>query len=210
MQTVMGLSFEQPKRRNPGNTFLSPLDESGQTLKTSSGSSSLNGYIQYCIELMNTLLTSKKKDEITSAFNVLDYEDGRGLMACFPLQHAPASGISSGLQRKAGGMGNLRLWLRFGVIAETAEGLHKPGENIPFVFLVGITSDLAIMEPEGKNKGKLRYMELSDRRAYTHTAYSDPDEGFGNVVFVDSGNMTKEDAIFYLTEFSNSLSASLV
>ena len=190
-----------------GNTFLSPLDEGGQQLKTSSGSASLSGYIQYCIELMNTLLTSKKKDEVNNAFNVLDYEDGRGLMACFPLQHAPASGISGGLQRMAGGMGNLRLWLRFGVIAESAEGLHKPGENIPFTLLVGITSDSAILQPEN---GKLKYLELTDRRAYTHAAYSNPDESFGNVVFVDSGNMTKEDAIFYLTEFSNSLSASLV
>ena len=184
-----------------GNSILSPTDETGNLIKTPSGTNSLSAYIEHCKDLMSTLLTSNKKDIVNEAFTKLDYENGRGLMACFPLQHAPASGVSSALQRAAKGMGSLRLWMRFGAIADTAEDLHKPGKTIPFVFMVGITSDFGMMMPE---TGKIQYLELADRRPYTHATYMDPETGTG-ARFIDTGNLTKEDAVFYLTEFSDSL-----
>jgi len=186
---------------NEGNSILSPTDETGNPLKTPSGSNSLSGYIEHCKDLMSTLLTSNKKDVVSETFTKLDYENGRGVMACFPLQHAPAAGVSTALQRKAGGMGSLRLWLRFAAIADSADDLHKPGNTIPFIFMVGITSDFGMLNPEN---GKIQYLEMSDRRPYTHATYVEPDTGTG-VRFIDTGNLTKEDAVFYLTEFSDSL-----
>ncbi|MDA8580422.1 hypothetical protein N9L01_00475 [bacterium] len=152
---------------------------------------------------------------------------GEGIMACFPLNHAPGvidRAASSGAVPTIFDMisvegsenpvdtrfGNLRLWLRLHEEDNANEG------QTTLIFTMGITSNLARVSTvtgeetvlddgtivAGEEKQILEYLDITDLDAYTRTSYTGVDS-----TIIDSGNLTAEDVVTFDRLFSKALNS---
>ena len=128
---------------------------------------------------------------------------GSGLNACFQLNHgqgvvSKTSNISPFLQELEG-LGSLRLWIR----------LHEiNGADNNFVFTLGITSNPAEQTTEKDGDGNdvevTRYISMDKPEHFTGTNYTAADH-----IYFDSGNLTRDDLIFYERLFSQAFDARI-
>ena len=152
---------------------------------------------------------------------------GQGIMACFPLNHAPGvidRAASSGAIPTIFDMisvegsenpvdtrfGNLRLWLRL------HEENNANANQTTLIFTMGVTSNLArpitITGEEkvlddgtivpGEEMQGLEYLENEDLDAYTRSSYTQVD-----TTIIDSGNLTAEDVVTFDRLFSKALNS---
>ena len=152
-----------------------------------------------------------------------------GIMACFPLRHAPGvvdRAASTGAIPKifdllkidsgentwrdpdsvAETFGDLRMWIR---LHEESSGSD---EYTNLVFSFGITSNLARLASEQEEvvqdggtittqeKETLQYLDINDLAAYNRESFTDVDSGI-----IDAGNLTAEDVVTFDRLFSKAL-----
>ena len=153
--------------------------------------------------------------------------NGMGIMACFPLNHAPGvidRAASSGAVPTIFDMisvegsenpvdtrfGNLRLWLRLHEESNANDG------QTTIIFTMGVTSNLArsamvtgeetVLDDgtivPGEAKQILEYLDIADMDAYTRSSYTGADS-----VIIDSGNLTAEDVVTFDRLFSKALNS---
>jgi hypothetical protein len=149
----------------------------------------------------------------TVATSILDQS---GILGCFPLDHCVGAGsgnipqVFRELMDEGEAMfGKLRLWIRFHEIAGATD------DSVSFQLCMGVTSDLAdfgeaiktttlddgtIMETEVNT---MSYLDLKDAANYSSAAFREGDDRRA----WDSGNLTKEDGIFYDKLFSQAMDA---
>jgi len=153
--------------------------------------------------------------------------NGQGIMACFPLNHAPGvidRATSSGAIPTIFDMisvegsdnpvdtrfGNLRLWLRLHEESNSNDG------QTTLIFTMGVTSNLArsvtvtgeetVLDDgtivPGEDMQALEYLGIADLDAYTRSSYT------GAVpTIIDSGNLTAEDVVTFDRLFSKALNS---
>ena len=153
--------------------------------------------------------------------------EGEGIMACFPLNHAPGvidRAASSGAVPTIFDLiqvdptqdavdtrfGNLRLWLRL-----HEEANPNPGQAT-LIFTMGVTSNLArsitvtgeetVLDDgtivPGEMTQALEYLDITDMAAYTRSSYTGADSEI-----IDSGNLTAEDVVTFDRLFSKALNS---
>ena len=153
--------------------------------------------------------------------------EGEGIMACFPLNHAPGvidRAASSGAVPTIFDLiqvdpsqdavdtrfGNLRLWLRL-----HEEANPNPGQAT-LIFTMGVTSNLArsitvtgeetVLDDgtivPGEMTQALEYLGITDMAAYTRSSYTGADADI-----IDSGNLTAEDVVTFDRLFSKALNS---
>jgi len=139
-----------------------------------------------------------------------------GILACFPLEHCLGAGsgnipqVFRELMDNTENMfGKLRLWVRFSEVGDRS----STAESLTFQLCMGITSDFAqfgeeevsSMDDDGtttiKTKQTMTYLAVDDADNYKSTAFRYGDDR----ICWDSGNLTKEDGIFYDKLFSQAL-----
>ena len=146
-----------------------------------------------------------------------------GIMACFPLRHAPgvvdraaSTGaipkifdllkIDSGEDSVVERFGDLRMWIR---LHEESSGSN---EYTNLVFSFGITSNLARLASEQEDvvqdggtittqeKLTLQYLDINDLAAYDRESFTNTAGGI-----IDAGNLTAEDVVTFDRLFSKAL-----
>jgi hypothetical protein len=147
-----------------------------------------------------------------------------GILACFPLEHCLGAGSGNIPQvfRELMGdseamFGKLRLWLRFHELrpVEGAAAGARDAESVSFQLCMGITSDFAQFGDEEvevtgddgsiriETKRTMVYLAINDVDNYITSSFTEGDDRRG----WDSGNLTKEDGIFYDKLFSQALNS---
>ena len=146
-----------------------------------------------------------------------------GIMACFPLRHAPgvvdraaSTGaipkifdllkIDSAEDSVVERFGDLRMWIR---LHEESSGSD---EYTNLVFSFGITSNLARLASEQEEvvqdggtittqeKETLQYLDINDLAAYDRQSFTEVNSGI-----IDAGNLTAEDVVTFDRLFSKAL-----
>ena len=126
-----------------------------------------------------------------------------GINACFELQHgfgvvSKTTNMSPSLT-DLDGLGSLRLWIRMHEIANAANN---------FVFAIGITSNPAMQEtstdPDGKEIVTTRYVGMDSANDFIRSNYTSDEQ-----TFYDSGNLTRDDLIFYERLLSQAFNARI-
>ena len=143
---------------------------------------------------------------------------GSGIMACFELDHG--RGIVAAASRSRGdvaaflrdlgtdiasSLGRLRLWVRLHSVANNDDN---------FVLTFGITScpattgEMTQKDEDGNDVTVVtsNYATIDDKVTYIRTAYTSPPDDEGRL-FYDSGNLTRDDLVFYDRLFSQAFNS---